>query len=180
VSVALVDEPLPAPDLASAIEAWRVWRVALVDGRAVLMSVFRDVAWPYAEPLEATCLPRAWFLPRVVWRRHCEEAPGERCRCGIYAAGLESIDPYLVELAHRRPHVGCVVGRVSLWGTVVACEHGFRASLAYPLRLYVPRGFRRPDFDDVLHDLSAYRVPVEPLRVGAVDAAYDLKLRGAA
>jgi hypothetical protein len=173
-------EPFAAPDLASPIEAWRVWRVALVEGRGRLMSLFRDVEWPLDEPLAATCFPRARLLPRRIWRRCLELPPGPRCRCGIYAAALEHLDPYLVELARFRPALGYVVGKVSLWGTVIACERGFRASLAYPQSLYVPRGFERGELDGVVGDLLSYGVPLEPLRVQASDAAYALKLRGAA
>lgn len=59
-----------------------------------------------------------------------------------------------------------MLGRVALWGTVVECERGFRASSAYPVALYVPVGrgsnaLRRAL--DLAAGLRRYRVPVELL-----------------
>jgi hypothetical protein len=42
-----------------------------------------------------------------------------------------------------------VLGTVALWGRVVELEHGWRASHAYPLRLFVDDG-------EVRHRLAAY------------------------
>jgi hypothetical protein len=73
-----------------------------------------------------------------------------------------------------------VVGEVSLWGTVIECEHGYRASLAYPRRIYVPSDGAHWDWEKVADDLSAYRVPVEPLPVGCADTTGELLRRVAA
>jgi hypothetical protein len=56
------------------------------------------------------------------------------------------------------------VGRVALWGVVIECERGWRASYAYPARLYVPTRStaRRPRLSprEVADGLAAYGVPV--------------------
>jgi hypothetical protein len=76
-----------------------------------------------------------------------------------------------------------VVGTVSLWGTVVECEGGWRGALAYPAAIFVPaarsrplvrpRRLRRPQLPagEVAVGLEDYGVPVE-----VVDAATDREL----
>jgi hypothetical protein len=63
-----------------------------------------------------------------------------------------------------------VMGTVALWGTVIEGEHGYRASHAYPQRLYIPvnriRGSRRISPATVAYGLmSAYGVEVEPAAI---------------
>jgi hypothetical protein len=57
------------------------------------------------------------------------------------------------------------VGRVALWGTVVEYEAGWRASMAYPERLYLPAwrasGAPLANVEEVAMGLADYRVPVE-------------------
>ena len=40
--------------------------------------------------------------------------------------------------ARARQAVSAALGRVSLWGSVVECEQGWRAERAYPAALYLP------------------------------------------
>jgi hypothetical protein len=67
-------------------------------------------------------------------------APDESCRCGIYAAATatEAAASVTVPARPREEIVHHVIGRVSLWGTVVECERGWRAERAYPSSLAVP------------------------------------------
>jgi hypothetical protein len=61
-----------------------------------------------------------------------------------------------------------VIGRVALWGSVVECAHGWRASLAYPAQLYVPllpRGRHAAHARQFALDLTEYGVPVDLLEV---------------
>jgi hypothetical protein len=55
---------------------------------------------------------------------------------------------------------------VSLWGSVVECEHGWRASRAYPERLYLlwrrEEGSLAPR-EEVAVGLSVYGVPLQVL-----------------
>jgi hypothetical protein len=166
VSVAALDA---APDYAEAFEAWRVWRVVRHDGVCALASVVKRTVWPAGEPLTAECL-RA--LPLLDWlrRRRPHAAPEPQCECGIYAAGLDCVRGYLTDaLPEARARV---IGRVALWGSVVECERGFRATHAYPISLYVPlpRGGRaRASVLEVARELERYEVPVQVLQVDRSD-----------
>jgi hypothetical protein len=138
-----------------------VWRVLANDGTLTLASVVKGVAWLPGEPLVAECLgPRLIPLPRL--RPHA--APGPRCECGIYATDRARASRYLRDSIPF--DLGRVLGRVALWGTVVECERGFRASHAYPLALYVPVGHGNGALRRALElatGLRRYRVPVELL-----------------
>jgi hypothetical protein len=56
-----------------------------------------------------------------------------------------------------------VVGRVSLWGSVLEYTEGWRAACAYPLELLVPRvgPVKSPGAEAVADALSDYGVQVE-------------------
>jgi hypothetical protein len=107
------------------------------------------------------------------------DAPDEGCRCGIYAAATAAEAAASVS-DPARPRDGIVhhvIGRVSLWGTVVECERGWRAERAYPASLAVPapvaqapkRHLLRPrrqrtpsrPAGEIARALCAYGVPVE-------------------
>ncbi len=91
----------------------------------------------------------------------------------------------------REDVVHRVIGTVSLWGTVVECEHGWRAEYAYPRRIYVPvtarrrlflvGGLRRPapPAEKIAVQLADYAVPVElvecssPAELAGIAGAID-------
>ena len=130
-----------APDFARPFEAWRAWRVVYRDGEYLLGSIVKPALWPSGKSLRAECLHRRSPVPRRRTTRHA--APDASCECGIYAAELGQVGQYLGDLSApfvrgMRPTIARVLGRVSLWGTVIECERGSRASHAYPLELYVP------------------------------------------
>lgn len=177
MSLALSDVGVESiPDFVEPIEAWRVWRVALFQGRVVLTSVFTSVVWEPAVPLAACCaighrsLSRPW---RVELNDH--QAPDFDCRCGIYGvASAAAARPYL-----ERPPVlrwdERVIGRVALWGSVVEAQSGWRASHAYPVELFVPLpavvqwGLRRRAYADEMRiALEEYRVPVDLVATSAL------------
>jgi len=174
---------IAAPDYAEALDAWRVWRVVKVDGGHSLASVVQAVVWPAGEALTAECLRAAAperLLRRLV-RRPCHEAPEFDCQCGIYAGALEHVEQYLKELIGDRKGPR-VLGRVALWGSVVECERGFRASHAYPQRIFVPadtRDSRGTGWQEIAVGLSHYGVPVEPIASRAEEAARVLSDREA-
>jgi hypothetical protein len=162
-------EALAAPDFIEPVVGWRAWLVSEVEGRPLLDGVVFHCAWEPGRPLVAECLH---FRPRLFrpWRVREPDhgAPGLDCRCGIYAAADagEAIryaragwlpDPV------RRPALHRVIGRVSLWGRVVECEHGWRASHAYPERLLVPA--RAAPGERVAEALEVYGVPVELVHI---------------
>jgi hypothetical protein len=159
----------PIPDFVEPLEAWRVWRVGMLQGRVVLKSLYVGAVWEPAIPLAATCSQR--HRPRLrPWRLEPSgHAPPEMdCRCGIY--GVQSVIAARSYL--ERPDLLCrgerVIGRVALWGDVVEGELGWRASRAYPIELFVPAPAvvrsglrRRAHMDEILRALEEYRVPVD-------------------
>ena len=158
-----------APDYAEPLEAWRVWRVVRRERKYSLGSVVQRTLWPPGEAFTAECLRTPRILTRLRReRRH--DAPEAFCECGIYAAALERVGQYLAEAPCHG--VARVLGRVALWGTVIECERGFRASHAYPTRIFIPSDAGSPwrvDWEEVAVGLLRYRVPVEALAAGSGD-----------
>jgi len=148
-----------APDYIEPQLAWRVWSVDDRKDLVCLGSLFHESFWPVNEPLVAQC--RSW---RVPWRRRAAQrhpAPWWRCQCGIHGSPLRHLDRHYLRARLPRERIA-VLGRVSLWGQVVECEWGWRASHAYPERLVVPQ----PPGDAVraahiAKSLEGYGVPVE-------------------
>jgi len=171
MAVRALEEALPAvvPDLVEPVEAWRVWRVGMSDGQIVLKSLFAGSVWEPAVPLAAQCghRHRSWWRP---WRvkENAHTVPDMDCSCGIY--GVRTPAPALPYL--EGPAFVCrserVIGRVALWGDVVECQGGWRASRAYPIELFVPAPAtaqmglgRRLYLDEIVLALEVYRVPVD-------------------
>ncbi len=132
------------------VTGWRAWVVTETAAGLRLASVLHDVVWPHGVQLVAEC------------RRHDDPfaapigthpVPGAECNCGFHAA-RDPVDA--LSYARGRDELGTVcrvLGEVSLWGHVLETEAGWRASHAYPLRLYVPDA-------EVAAQLAAYSVPV--------------------
>jgi hypothetical protein len=160
-----------APDYLEPLVAWRVWAVEWEDGLARLRSLYRSSIWPVGEPLVARCQSRRFRL----WRRSVHEAPFSTCTCGIYG-----VPPYYIPKRSCVLPPGCtpVIGQVSLWGDIVECERGWRASLAYPARLYVPSVC--PGAEETAADLEDYGVPVAVLDVDSIAVALETIMEWAA
>jgi hypothetical protein len=150
-----------APDYAEPLLAWRTWRVARREGALALQSVVMRSVWAAGRPMNAECLHGPSLLARLRRRPH-HQAPETRCECGIYGASLTQAVPYLAETPCSG--VGRVLGLVALWGVVIECERGYRASCAYPSRIYVPSDASHdPTLDAaaLAEALETYGVPVE-------------------
>ena len=148
-----------APDYIEPRLAWRIWKAEEREGFVYLGSLFHQSLWPVQEPLVAQC--NGWRAP---WRRRRSQrhsAPKWSCQCGIYASSLRHLDRHY--LRTRIPREGItILGRVSLWGEVVECEWGWRASHAYPERLFVPQPPRDAALAEwIAKSLEGYGVPVE-------------------
>jgi hypothetical protein len=158
------------PDYVEAFEGWRVWRLDGGSGELRLLSVLHETVWPPHRELLAECLGRH-MLGRL-WRRPRHEAPSEACACGIYATSLDRLRSYLQERSDRR--IGSVFGRVRLWGTVVECEQGWRASRAYPAEILVPAlphsSPAHASGEEIADGLSCYGAPVVVLPHTAAEA----------
>jgi hypothetical protein len=130
-----------APDYAAPIVGWRLWQVVETDMGLRLRSPLYPAMWPVRRELVAVCSPRPEAAVSLYWeRRFGHRPPDERCRCGIYAGRSPALaTAYMSRLFKPRGQiVHRVIGTVLLWGTVVECEQGWRASFAYPGRVYVP------------------------------------------
>lgn len=155
------------PDYPEALCAWRLWEVDDVDGAPRLRSLYRLSFWPVGAPLEARCEAQRLRLSR----RPRHAAPTETCTCGIYAAPFEHIRRKLAVDGGLPPGCLFVLGTVSLWGDVLECERGWRAALAYPRHLFVPRGL--PGAAERAVGLRDYGVPVELLETSTIADALD-------
>lgn len=147
-----------------------MWRVARDGNTFSLGSVIQKTLWPAGRELSAECLRGRHRLTRL-FGRQIHDAPESQCDCGIYAAALEHIGKYVVQAPCNR--LARVLGRVALWGTVIECERGFRASLAYPTRICVPLDAGAPwriSCEEVALGLARYRVPIEMLASRASEA----------
>jgi hypothetical protein len=155
----------PVPDYVEPVEAWRVWRVCMRDGRVLLESLFAATVWEPTVALTAACAKRCrsrWRPWRVQTNTH--DVPELDCSCGIYGVSSVSTARWYLESRTFLCRGERVIGRVALWGDVVESQLGWRASRAYPMELFLPApvsGFRRrPYMDEIAHALSAYEVPV--------------------
>jgi len=151
---------------------------------ARLSSVVYPTVWPPRCELVAVCQRRRQFH-RWLTAEEPHPAPGERCQCGIYAASDPTrLRPYLTGHAADARSGGRLLGRVAgcvlLWGTLVECEHGWRASHAYPGRIYVHSGADWPlDADQLTGALASYGVPVEHVACGTPDELVEALSRKA-
>jgi hypothetical protein len=130
---------------------WRVWVVTETEEGPRLGSVIHEGVWAPGTTALAACRRHedAFAAPVPL-----HQVPSAACTCGFHAAR----DPAdaLAYLRGRDEHATIcrIVGEVALWGWLVEMERGWRASCAYPARLYVPD-------DDVAAALRIYDVPIE-------------------
>jgi hypothetical protein len=155
-----------APDYIDPVVGWRVWAVSKSDGTLRLRSLMFEETWPPDRPFVADCRERRHPLRRLWGRQPSRHQPPDwSCDCGIYATRqiadavryAESYGSRHWRVVHR------VVGRVSLWGSVLEYTDGWRAARAYPLELFVPRigPPESPGAEAVAIALAEYGVPVE-------------------
>ncbi len=164
-----------APDYVEPIVGWRVWLVVTEGKGFRLRSVVYDALWSPRNELVARCLQHTFRLP---WRKGSKHVPpAGGCGCGIYAAREpEDVASYLEGRSSADTlSVHRVIGTVSLWGGVVECTRGWRASRAYPKTIYVPTTrapywLRAERVDEVALALTDYGVPVELLDANSCDA----------
>lgn len=133
-----------------AVVGWRAWIVTETAAGLRLASVLHDLVWVAQEPALAACRqhedPFAERLP-------LHPVPGLVCNCGFHAA-RDPVDALSYLRGRDEANTVCrILGEVTLWGQVVETEAGWRASHAYPARLYV-------DDRAVGDALAVYGVPV--------------------
>jgi hypothetical protein len=161
-----------APDYIEPIVGWRTWLVVQEREGFRLRSVVYDALWSPRHELVARCLHRALSFP---WRKRAEHVtPARGCGCGIYAASEpEEAASYLEgHAAADALGIHRVIGTVSLWGRVVECTRGWRASRAYPKTIYVPATrapywLRAERAEEIALALTDYDVPVQLLETNS-------------
>lgn len=154
-----------APDYIEPVQAWRLWEVEYVGAAPRLRSLYRICFWPVGAAFEARCEAHRLRLPR----RPRHPAPTATCSCGIYGVPFELIRKRLALHDGLPRGRALVIGTVSLWGDVLECERGWRASFAYPSRLFLPR--ESGGAEARAEGLLDYGVPIELLDTSGVGAA---------
>jgi hypothetical protein len=161
-----------APERGSPVVAWRAWTVVRDQERFRLASVVAKTIWQPHVALSAECVRIGWRWPRRA--RHL--APDVDCECGIYATDRELAIEYS-ELSSTSRRTG-VFGRVALWGLVFECEHGWRASVAYPAEIVILedrwRARGRYPLEEVAFDLMDYGAPVRLVDADDLELATPL------
>lgn len=167
-----------APDLVAPLVGWRAWDVVETPEGWRLHSVHMHDEWPAGEPLAAVCRRDRFVAAAATHARHL--SPVASCQCGVYAAlSAERARQYFVASwaevdgapspALPADYVPRAIGEVNLWGRVLECAQGYRATYAYPSRIFLPA--RRPDggaydVETPALGLLDYGVPVEVIDVG--------------
>jgi hypothetical protein len=133
-----------------AAAGWRAWVVTETAAGVRLGSVLHELVWEPGRPALAAC--RQDEDP-FAERQPPHPVPGLACNCGFHAA-RDPVDALSYLRGRDEPGTVCrILGEVALWGHVVQTESGWRASHAYPARLYV-------DDPVIAAALSAYGAPI--------------------
>jgi hypothetical protein len=142
------------PDYISPIVGYRVWRWV-----AAGLKSLNGEPWSPGKPLAAACRAsnRRTTVGRAEAAHDANDAPQEKCRCGVYAS--KSLE-HLHTTGYERYGI---CGEVNLWGTVVEHEQGFRAQFAYPKTLFLPPDLIPSDTKEMesrLEALAAYATDI--------------------
>jgi hypothetical protein len=115
---------------------WRAWVVTQTSRGVRLASPLFDHLWLPGEPAVASCLRHEDpFAPVIGTHEVVSQA---ECSCGFHAA-RDPADALSYLHGRDAPSTLCrVLGEVTLWGDVLQTDAGWRGTLAYPARLYVP------------------------------------------
>jgi hypothetical protein len=132
------------------VTGWRAWAVMQTPDGLRLGSVLHELEWLPRRALVAECRRDEDPFASAVGPH---PVPGAECNCGFHAA-RDPVDALSYARGRDEPSTVCrILGEVLLWGHVLETERGWRASHAYPGRLYVPDA-------QLAAELSAYGVPV--------------------
>lgn len=132
---------MTAPDYIFPVVGYRVWQ-----WDATELKSLNGIGWHPGQALAFECR-----------EQRCHETPQANCTCGIYAS--KSLD-HLRRLGYLDNRIH---GEVSLWGSVVEHEEGWRAQFAYPKEFLVPISLVPLNMGKVeswLGTFSAYRCDI--------------------
>jgi len=117
------------------VTGWRAWVVTETAVGLRLGSVLHELMWPHGQAVVAECRRHEDPFAEAVGPH---PVPGAGCNCGFHAA-RDPADALSYARGRDEPGTVCrILGEVTLWGHVLQTEGGWRASHAYPRRLYVP------------------------------------------
>lgn len=135
----------------AAVRGWRVWTVVETTAGLRLGSPLYTQLWLPAEPALATCKrDEDPFAEAVAAHEPCSAL----CGCGFHAV-RDPVDAFsYLRGRDERGTVGRILGEVTLWGHVLTGDSGWRATIAYPARLYTSDA-------DLARALGVYDVAVE-------------------
>jgi hypothetical protein len=114
---------------------WHAWTD--LEGKPVLMSLYRSAVWPRREPMRAACLKNDLGL----WVKQSigeHQAPCEDCQCGLYAYRSPDFEPCAQSSDHRY-----VSGIVLGWGRYILGTNGWRTEYARPAAMMSAPGLER-------------------------------------
>jgi len=132
------------------VTGWRAWVVTETPDGFRLGSVLHDLVWPNGQALVAECRREDDPFATPIGPH---PVPASECNCGFHAA-RDPVDALSYARGRDEPGTICrILGEVVLWGHVLETEGGWRASHAYPGRLYVPDA-------ELAAALAGYSVPV--------------------
>ena len=116
-----------------AVRGWRVWTVVETDAGLRLGSPLYTEVWEPGVPALATCRRDEDPFARPVG---AHALCSLLCGCGFHAV-RDPVDAFsYLRGRDERGTIGRILGEATLWGRVVAGDAGWRATHAYPARLY--------------------------------------------
>jgi hypothetical protein len=119
------------------VRGWRAWTVVETAAGIRLASPLYSQLWLPGEPAVAACKRDEDSFARPVAEH---EVGSSVCACGFHAV-RDPVDAFSYLRGRDDPGtIGRILGEVALWGDVLAGEAGWRATNAYPLRLYTADG----------------------------------------
>jgi hypothetical protein len=137
---------------------WRAWAVTQTSRGVRLASPLFDHVWLPGEPAVASCLRHEDPVAPVLDAHEVTTLP--ECSCGFHAV-RDPADALSYLHGRDAPSTLCrVLGEVTLWGEVLQTEAGWRGTLAYPARLYVPDAL-------LAEELAVYGVSVSSAECGS-------------
>jgi hypothetical protein len=143
----------------AAVLGWRAWAVTMTPRGVRLASPLFDHLWLPGEPSVASCLRHEDRFAPPLLDVHAV-ATQAKCGCGFHAA-RDPADALSYLHGRDAPSTLCrVLGEVTLWGEVLQTECGWRGTLAYPARLYVPDAL-------LAEELALYGVSVSSAECGS-------------
>jgi hypothetical protein len=150
-------KPQGGLEAGAAVLGWRAWAVTTSRQGVKLASPLFDHLWLPGEPAVASCRRHE---DRFAAPLGAHDVGSADCSCGFHAA-RDPADALSYLHGRDAPSTLCrILGEVTLWGDVLQTEAGWRGSLAYPARLYVPD-------ESLAQELAVYGVSVSSAECGS-------------